>query len=302
MIIDIHAHAAAFPKLKCEIDNKKWLQLSGDELIQIMDLQGVAKAVLLPSCNAESTFGVQSIGEILYICEKYPGRFIPFCNIDPRLARNPNMVTEKDFEFLLDQYVALGCKGVGEMMARISWNHPLMVKLLKACNKFRLPFTFHTITEDIDSYGVLDEIGLGLLEGTLREFSDIKFFGHSQCFWSEISGDIKNLSEKKGYPNTPVKPGGRVPELMRKYQNLYGDLSAGSGLNSLKRDLSHAYEFLDEFQDKLMLGLDNCLSGETPLEHIHWFKSILEQGRISHAIYEKIMWKNANRLLELGLE
>ncbi|OHB60114.1 MAG: hypothetical protein A2Y12_09205 [Planctomycetes bacterium GWF2_42_9] len=245
---------------------------------------------------------VQNIGELFYICQRHPGRFLPFCNIDPRLPKNPKTVTEKDFEFLLEQYLTLGCKGIGEMTARVPWNNSSMRELLKACNKFKLPLTFHTVTEDFDGYGVIDKIGLPLLEEALKEFSDIKFFGHSMAFWSEISGGIKDLEEKNGCPASPIKSTGRIQNLMRQYPNLYGDLSADSGLNALNRDVKHAYEFLDEFQDRLMFGLDTCVANGVPQKHLEWFKSALKQGDISNKIYEKIMWKNANKLLELGLE
>ncbi|HYO84515.1 MAG TPA: amidohydrolase family protein, partial [Bryobacteraceae bacterium] len=40
------------------------------------------------------------------------------------------------------------------------------------------------------------------------------------------------------------------------YPNMYGDLSAGSGLNALLRDEGHARAFLDRPQRKLMYGSD----------------------------------------------
>ncbi len=58
------------------------------------------------------------------------------------------------------------------------------------------------------------------------------------------------------YPTGPVVPGGKVPELMRRYPNLYGDLSAGSGANALRRDPDHARRFILEFSDRLLYGRD----------------------------------------------
>ena len=49
---------------------------------------GVDKAVILPLNNAETPAEHQSAGEVLGICDRYPGRFIPFCNIDPRALTN----------------------------------------------------------------------------------------------------------------------------------------------------------------------------------------------------------------------
>ncbi len=40
-------------------------------------------------------------------------------------------------------------------------------------------------------------------------------------------------------------------ELLRKYPNLYADLSALSGANAILRDPEYGVKFLDEFQDRL---------------------------------------------------
>lgn len=276
MMIDIHAHVLAFPLIKSRFNNQPLM--NDEQLVALMDKEGIDKAVLLPLSNAETPYEVQSIGEIFYICQQHPGRFIPFCNIDPRLPKNPKTVTEKDFEFLLEQYLAIGCKGIGEMTARIPWNHSLMRELLKACNKFKLPLTFHTVTEDFDCYGVIDKIGLPLLEEALKEFSDIKFFGHSMAFWSEISGGIKDLEEKNGYSSSPIKSGGRIQKLMRQYSNIYGDLSADSGLNALKRDVKHAYEFLMNFRIGLCLVWILVLQTEFPRNMFNGLNRLFNKG------------------------
>jgi len=44
--------------------------------------------------------------------------------------------------------------------------------------------------------------------------------------------------------------------MLHQYPNLYADLSAGSGLNALKRDPAFAGEFLLEFQDRVMYARD----------------------------------------------
>jgi predicted TIM-barrel fold metal-dependent hydrolase len=137
------------------------------------------------------------------------------------------------------------------------------------------------------------------LEGVLKKFPKLKFFGHSQGFWSEIGGGL-TLQEKNGYPTGKVKEGGAIPRLMREYPNLYGDISAGSGLNALQRDPEHAWRFIDEFQDRLLLGLDYC-SPTNNMQHIEWLTKAKDDNNISPEVYEKIMWKNINRGLNLGL-
>jgi predicted TIM-barrel fold metal-dependent hydrolase len=296
MIIDIHAHVFAFPKFK---RGSGTTFMSAEQQIAVMNAKGVDKAIILPLNSSETPAEHQSIGEVLYICEKYPGRFIPFCNIDPRLPMRPDLIKAEDFNCILEQCGELGCKGLGEVTARLYWDDPALLLLLEACEKVGFPVTFHTITADVNSYGLIDEIGFPRLEKVLKTFSHLKLFGHSQSFWSEISGGI-TLQEKNGYPKNPVKPGGRIQELMRRYPGLYGDLSADSGLNALMRDPAHAYEFIDEFQDRLMLGLDLC-SAEDNMPHIEWFKAALKEGHISKEVYEKIMWQNINKAINLGL-
>ena len=297
MIIDVHAHVFAFPKLKNP--NYDLPFLSADQQIKVMDAKGVDKAIILPLHNNESYCENQSFGEVLYICEKYPGRFIPFCSLDPRLARRDDLTIVDDYLYILGQYKKLGAKGMGELITRIYWSDPSMLKMLEACEILNLPVVFHTITPDIDSYGVLDFPGLTLLEEVLKRFPKLKFFGHSPGFWCEISTDVP-YELRNAYPTTKVKPNGRLIELLRNYPNLYGDLSSGSGLNALQRDPDFAWKFIDEFQDRLLLGLDYC-STKNDMQHIEWLTKARDDSNISSKAYEKIMWKNINRILRLGL-
>lgn len=298
MIIDIHAHVYADPKIKPNPNATTFM--SAKDQIAVMDRLGVDKAVILPLNDAECPAEPQSIGEVLSICEQYPGRFIPFCNVDPRIARRPEKVAVEDFDHLLGQYRELGCKGIGEVTARVHWDdHPMMC-MLEAAEKLGLIITFHTITADVNSYGVIDEIGLPRLEKVMKKFPNLVFFGHSPGFWSEISGDV-TPETKNGYPKEPVAPGGVLPRLLRECPGLHGDLSAGSGLNALTRDPEHAYQFIDEFQDRLLLGLDFC-SVKNDMQHIDWLTQIRNEGHVSEEAHEKIMWRNANRLLKLGLD
>ena len=94
-------------------------------------------------------------------------------------------------------------------------------------------------------YGVVDEFGLPRLEYVLDRFPALKVLGHSQRFWSLISGDAP-VDVWNGYPKGRVAAGGRVVELMRRYGNLCGDLSAGSGYNALSRDPEFACDFIEE--------------------------------------------------------
>ncbi len=299
MIIDCHAHVFMDPKIR-PYPSARTTFMSAKDQITLMDSKGVDKAVILPVNNAEAPVEHQSAYEILALCEKYPGRFIPFCNLDPRTTNwGVKENDEGKFDFLLEQYKELGFMGIGEFVPNLYWEDPRVIHLLGACERVGFPVTFHTITPECITYGVYDELGLPGLEAVLKRFPRLKFFGHSAAFWSEISGDLtKDI--KDGYPGTSVVEGGAIPRLMRKYPNLYGDLSAGSGLNSLQRDPEHAWKFIDEFQDRLMLGLDYC-STTNDMQHVEWLTQARDDGNINGQVYQKIMWENINKALELGL-
>ena len=299
MIIDVHAHVYRYPKIKPR-GGAGTTFMAAEDQIAVMDRLGIDKAVILPLNNAECPAEPQSIGEVLDICERYPGRFIPFCNVDPRLPRHPGEITVQDFDNLLRQYADLGCKGIGEVTCRIPWDCNPMLRMLESAEKLGFAVTFHTITQDVNSYGIIDEIGLPGLEKVAKQFPGVKFFGHSPGFWSEISGDVSPKT-KNGYADTPVAPDGTLVRLLREYPNIYGDLSAGSGLNAISRDPQFGYGFMAEFQDRLLLGLDFC-SVTNDMQHITWLTAARDAGNISPEAYEKIMWQNANRLLDLGIE
>ncbi len=88
-------------------------------------------------------------------------------------------------------------------------------------------------------------------------------------------------------------------ELMRKYPNLHGDLSAGSGYNAISRDPEFGYKFMEEFQDRLCWGTDIAnVPQELPI--VPYFEKLKRERLISEEAYEKITWRNASRLLGLA--
>ena len=94
-----------------------------------------------------------------------------------------------------------------------------------------------------------------MLEEALETYPRLKFIGHSQPFWHEISQDAKpDLKSRMEWGKGPVKEGGRLVCLMRNYKNLYADLSANSGGCAIMRDEKFGLQFLEEFQDRLMFG------------------------------------------------
>ena len=250
MFIDIHAHAFKTPFL--QIDGRAPFP-TPEQLVEHYNNIGVEQAVLLPLVGPEFYPG-QGNEEILEIADRFPGRFIPFCNIHPRAINNSPDAPLSD---VMKKYKDKGCKGIGEVTVNMRFDDPYMLNFFKHVEIAKLPLTFH-IAHCIDNvYGIYDDPGLPLLEATLQKFPGISFLGHSQSFWAEIA-TLREENDRAGYPKYPVDAEGAVPKLMRKYPNLYGDLSAGSGCNALTRDPEYAVKFMTEFQDRLMFGLDIC--------------------------------------------
>ena len=289
--LDMHAHAYLWP---CPPQSGTGRFSSPDELLKRHDDLGVGRAVLHPLIGPE-IYLPQSNEEILEICRLHPGRFIPFCNIDPRAIGNR---ADADFTPWLRWYKEHGCKGVGELTANLNFLDPFVQNLFRQVEDAGLPLTFHVSPAVGESYGLVDHAGLPQLEICLQRFPRLKFFGHSQAFWAEI-GAMKNpASDRRGYPKYPVEEEGRTPQLMRKYPNLYGDLSAGSGANALTRDRAFGAAFLNEFQDRLFFGLDIC-APNTPAPLAAHLLDLRAAGDISEAVFRKVARENAIRVLGL---
>ena len=290
MFIDIHAHTRKMPGFP------RWGSPSyatPEQLIERYDKLQIEKGVLLPGVNPECNYVPQSNEEVLEVAEQ-TGRFIPFCNIDPRSLDNSPCSPLGD---ILKFYRDKGCKGIGEVCANLPFMDPLVQNLFKGAEEAEFPLTFHIAPYIGGYYGLYDDPGLPQLEMSLRKFRKLKFFGHSQAFWAEIAR-METPGERAGYPASPVKEEGVVPKLMRKYPNLYGDLSAGSGCNALKRDRKYAIKFLNEFQDRLLFGTDIC-APDTATPLVDFLLDLKNTGDITEAVFNKVARENAVKILSL---
>ena len=296
MVIDIHTHTAwkRHPKLTRVTGNGRSYP-TPERLMEMLDAEGIDMAVLLPLVSPECRYTLVIPEEIIDISSKYSKRFIPFCNFDPRFLRNS---VNADFTPLLTVYKELGCKGIGEYIPNIPFDDPLNMNFFGYVEESGLPLTFHMAPKQGGCYGVIDELGLPRLEKVLKTFPKMILLAHSQTFWSEISSDVDEKT-RAGYPKGKVTPG-RVVELMRRYPNLHGDLSAGSGFNAVSRDPEFGCGFMEEFRDRLYFGTD-IASDQQENPCVPYFRKLKESKLISPETHEKIMWRNANRLLQLGL-
>ena len=93
------------------------------------------------------------------------------------------------------------------------------------------------------------------------------------------------------YPKGKVTPGGKVVEYLRKYPNLYCDISAGSGCGALSRDPEFAREFLLEFQDRVLYARDYFDNGH---------QELINSLNLPQPVLDKIYAGNALKLAPLG--
>jgi len=290
MFLDIHCHAYLFD---CPPQDGVTQFCTPEEVLKRYDELGIGKGVLLPLIGPE-VYMPQSNQEILEICRRYPDRFIPFCNIDPRGIDNSVFT---DFSVWIDWYKAHGCRGVGEFMPNMYFRDHHVWNIFRQFEKAGLPVIFDDTSYVGSRYGLVDDPGLPQLEGTLRSFPKLILLGHGPAFWSEI-GILDTVADHGVYPKYPVRAEGAVPKLFRRYSNLWGDLSAGSGYNALARDPEYAVRFLNEFQDRLCFGTDICYpSQKFPL--VGFLTELKASGKISSRVFEKIAHENAERLLGL---
>ncbi len=286
-LIDIHTHIGRGPVKDEPVCDE-------NELLKRMEQLGIEKMVILPrGVSPECSLFHFETEDVLEVCKRYPDKFIPFCKVDPR---NINNSPDSDFSWILEEYKEKGCKGVGELTANLYIDDPLYINLFYHCGKVKLPVLFHLATGvKYGIYGAADDMGLPRLERVLRELPDTIFIGHAMAFWAEISAEVDE-NTRGGYPGGKIKSPGRVVELLSKYPNLYGDLSARSGFNAISRDPEFGAKFLEDFQDKLLFGTDIChVNQDVPI--VPYLKNLLEKGEISLTAYEKITYKNAKKLL-----
>ncbi len=208
---------------------------------------GAEKAVFLPieTADREYEWLTETVAQAH---EQYPDRVIPFCHVD---------VTRDDAVAELERRAATGVfRGYGEQKQHLPLNHPGLERVLAFCNEMRWPVTWH-FQEGRRGYNQ----GIVHLETLVRKFPDIRFIGHAQSWWANISAEVPPPEETL-YPTGPVVPGGLADRLLCDYENVYADLSAGSGLGAITRDEAFGRDFLTRHRRKLLFATDcPCVDG-----------------------------------------
>lgn len=216
--------------------------------------------------------------------ERAPERFILGYCPDPR---EPDACRR-----LIAAHDIYGAQVCGELKVRMMYDNPDALMLFHVAASLKMPVTFHLQYDTRRKWDDPREEWYGgsidTLERVLQACPDTIFLGHAPGFWIHISGDDLRLKDTYPEANAPVLPGGRIPELLRKYPNLYCDISAGSGRLALSRDLDFTKKFLIEFHDRILYARDY-------FDNKH--QELLNSLSLPVPVLEDIYFRNAERLL-----
>ncbi len=243
---------------------------------------GVAKTVLLP---AGSRYGlaaqVWGNDSVVNLASQYPDEFVYFANELPDIPETRSV---------LEKYLRKGARGIGEQKFKVACDSKAMQLVYSIAQEFDVPVLIHFEHQRYN-------MGFERFYKILEKFPKVNFIGHAQAWWGNI--DL-NHDQEMSYPKGPVTKGGITDRLLSNYPNMYGDLSANSGLNSMLRDEAHARSFLDRHQDQLLWASD-CPDSDGEGEGCIGFKGLAAVRRLASnpTVGRKILYENAARLLKL---
>ena len=220
-------------------------------------------------------------------------------------------VTKPEAAQILIQAVKNGAKGFGELKYPVAADGPEMRRIYDLAAELNVPVLIHfqEIGQPAAPGGY--NTGIKRFAGVLKAYPRTKFIGHADAFWANISADYH---EQEAYPTGPIVPGGISDKLLGDYPNLFADTSANSANNALSRDAAFTKDFLKRHQDKLHFGSDcNCEDGKgggaaqnsDRVAPRMRGKCVAQEtlkllsASSTPAIFRKIAWTNAHRLLGL---
>jgi predicted TIM-barrel fold metal-dependent hydrolase len=246
------------------------------------DTMGIAKTVLLPAgsrFNLEA--GASGNDRVVEIAKRFPDRYVFFANEVPY---------DPQAKSVLEKYLRMGAKGIGEQKFFVDVNSAPVDLICSIAQDHGVPILLHFQHERYN-------VNFDQFWRVLQKYHRVNFIGHAQTWWANIDAAHE---QPVLYPRWKVTAGGWTDRYLRDYANMYGDLSAGSGLNALARDEAHAREFLNRHQDKLLYGSD-CSDhlGQGP--KCSGSQQIAQVKRLtSPEVRRKIFWENAARVIGIS--
>lgn len=252
-----------------------------DVLVAHQREMGVGLTVLLP---AGSRYGLAADARgndsVLALATRFPEDFVFFANELPDLPETRHV---------LESYLRKGASGIGEQKFPVECDSAPMQMVYSIAREFDVPVLLHFQHEAYN-------MGIERFHKMLERYPGVNFIGHAQTWWGNVDASHEQAVM---YPRTPVTPGGITDRLLSDYGNIYGDLSAGSGLNSMLRDEEHARGFLDRHQDRLLWASD-CNDTLGKGDGCIGAKGLAAVRRLapSASALRKILHDNAARLLK----
>jgi len=191
----------------------------------------------------------------------------------------------------IERYLKRGAVMIAEQKFGVECDSAEMQRLYSLAQDRGVPVLMHWQFE-MYSYG------FERFHRMLEKFPRVNFIGHAQTWWANI--DRNHADQKVLYPRGAVAEGGLTDRYLADYANMFGDLSAGSGLNALTRDETFTRGFLARHQDKLLFGSD-CNDAEGSGAKCQGSQTIAAIRRLSPdaAITRKLLHANAKKLLRL---
>lgn len=235
-IIDVHQHLSYSGR-------------SDEQFLAHQLAMGVTLTILLPAGRQiarPSTHegnsnglaaGISDTGSAMEFVKKHSNAYRCFAN---------EVVDLPDAIESIRPFLKAGALGIGEQKFSVEVDSPPIEAIAELAMEFKVPVLLHF------QHGMYNQ-GIERFHKILEKYPTVNFIGHAQTWWGNIDKDHKQAVM---YPVTPVTSGGISDRLLTDYPNMFGDLSAGSGLNSMIRDENHARGFLDRHQDKLVFGSD----------------------------------------------
>ena len=191
----------------------------------------------------------------------------------------------------IEQYLRRGAVMIAEQKFGVECDSPEMERIYALARERGVPVLMHWQFETYNK-------GFERFHQMLEKYPQVRFIGHAQTWWANI--DRNHADQKVLYPKGPVTAGGITDRYLADYPNMFGDLSAGSGLNALTRDEDFTRGFLERHQDKLLFGSD-CSDPDGSGAKCQGSQTIAVIRRLAptKAIERKLLRTNAQKLLRL---
>src|SRR4026208_1994810 len=192
----------------------------------------------------------------------------------------------------IERYLKLGGVVIAEQKFGVECDSREMQAIYALAAEHRVPVLMHWQFQ-------MYNYGFERFHKMLEKYPKVNFLGHAQTWWGHI--DRNNKDQSVMYPKGPVTRGGLTDRYLSDYPNMFGDLSAGSGLNALTRDEDFTRGFIERHQDKLLVGSD-CTDQEGSGEKCIGAKGIAAIRRLAPntAVASKIFQQNIRRIMRVG--